>query len=410
MLGNATAYIEAGNIRSNTAPAGYTAYAIHAANSTIKAQGGTIGGDSAQGNTRGGGVYLGADAHLIASSSFSVRNNRNTSNAACNVFVYSSSARISFESNFTGEIGITSFDGQIISTQWNNSSNIVPDGGKANYYFDNDTKLGLIKFRMHESASHAHTSKLTAAQLNASDTLSTGSYFLTEDIILTRTIYISGNVVLCLNGHKITFAAETQSVAVGGYGDQNKAATMFKVVGEGNVFSLYDCTSKLTHQSDEWGAPDQYTGTGELNGNDGFYFAVDVFSGGKFNFYSGKITHFGITVIRVDGVGSVFNMFGGTLTDCTMHYGTFRGISQSIYEYFGLTGGYVRLWNSGEFNLYDGIISNLASTPASSGAYATHFYIDGTIYVPNGCSMTMYGGKISNCMATNGSSVDVAAG
>ena len=397
MLANSTAYFEAGNIRSNSARGSYTAYALHVVNSTIKAQGGTIGGDSAQGNTLGGGVYLGTNAHLIASSSFSVRNNRNSANAACNIFAYSSSARISIENNLTGEIGITSFDGQVISTQWKTASNIKADAN--GYYFENDTKLGLIKFRMTAQANHAHTTRLTAAQLNASDTLAAGTYYITEDITLTRSITISGNVVLCLNGHKIIMAASTQSVAVGSWG----SPTIMFTVNDGNTFNLYDCTEKITH--DAQGYYTGRTGNGALDGNDGLYRAVVVNAGGIFNLYSGKITKFGLGAIRVNGVSAQFNMFGGALVETTIRYGSQQSWYNNNTNWSVWTdSGYVAVSNYGEFNLYDGEISGLrAGSTFGVSDYGVLMIEYGAILITGRSQFTMYGGKIANNQGSSAS-------
>ena len=77
-----------------------------------------------------------------------------------------------------------------------------------------------------EHADHSSWTELTAD----TTTLSTGSYYLSDDVTATYSIAIDGEVTLCLNGHVL-----------------NLNGNRINVSGSGNSLTLCDCNS-TTHK------------------------------------------------------------------------------------------------------------------------------------------------------------------
>ena len=143
-----------------------------------------------------------------------------------------------------------------------------------------------------------------------------GCYYLTDDVTLSgRNVWEPpSDTFLCLNGHTITGAAGTSTIAV----------------GDGVNFILTDCkgSGKITHGSSDAigcgvkviGSFTMYSGsiTGNHNSDGG---GVRVENTGSFTMYGGSITGNsvsgsggGVYVSAQDGTQGRFAMYGGSIT------------------------------------------------------------------------------------------------
>lgn len=179
--------------------------------------------------------------------------------------------------------------------------------------------------------------------------LSAGYYYLTDNVNLTETWIPQNNVVLCLNGKKITMNADDKAVIE---------------VDSNNSFTLCDCKGegKVTHGTKPDGT-NKYSGSG-----------VNV--KGTFTMYGGSIS--GNTADQGGGVYNrgTFNMNGGTIT-----------------SNIAINGGGVYI-NKGTFNMYGGTITGNKAEQTNGTAYGGGVYNQGTF--------NMYGGEITNNTATVG--------
>ena len=215
-----------------------------------------------------------------------------------------------------------------------------------------------------------------------------GGYYLTQDVKL-NSIWEPSDVVLCLNGHKMTFSGDG-------------------VVGipEGKSLTLTDCktTGKLCREGSEvhkkWG--------------------IDLLAGSTFDMYGGTITGFQHGV-SFSGGGVTFRLYGGTITENeTVHgagvfcwggnnnYSTFimygGKITNNHATYSGSdinvkpSGGGVFLREYSKFEMHGGEITGNTAT-YGGGVYC------GAIVVPNTAEMILHGGKITGNTATYGGGV-----
>lgn len=193
----------------------------------------------------------------------------------------------------------------------------------------------------HDEVFGANHANATAISTAVSE-LPSGSYYLTQDIVLTEMIEFFQNedTKLCLHGHSITISGNH----------------IFKVFTN-STLSIYDC-----------GGEDN---CGTVLGGKGVYVM-----GGTLNMYGGAIKEgyggYGIGCgVTVSGNG-VFNMYDGKITD---------------NKASGNGGGGVCVGSSGTFNMYGGTISN---NSASKKDGAGVFVSDAT------ATFHMFGGSITN--------------
>ena len=211
-----------------------------------------------------------------------------------------------------------------------------------------------------------HTTDVEFTKWTTNNSLpASGAIFLDTDVTLSQELAISsGELKICLNGHKI--------VSNGTY--------LFKLDGTAKV-SITDC--KAAEKKGTLSAPNGYAVyTGKNN------------TGVVFNLYHGIIT--GCTsgnsgsAANLQGKGT-FNMYGGEIS------GNKGGGSGTIY-----------MANTAKFNAYGGIIQNNkagsggAFNLASSGAVLT---VDGATITNN--KATSYGGAI---MAASSAKVNIISG
>ncbi len=207
---------------------------------------------------------------------------------------------------------------------------------------------------------HPSGTPLTASSFESGGTyyegeLGTGSYYLTEDIVLHNNIKINGDVNLCLNGHMITGTGTNTVITV-------KA---------NHKLTLFDCM-----EGDEGHAHDYYVG------DNGVY----EFGSGTNLIYGGVITggnsHAGGGVNVEDGAG--FVMYGGTIAGNTV-----TRDSDDAGDYPGRGGG---VYAGGTFEMNGGAISYMNGGAISYNTAA----IGGGVSVRENVTFTMTKGEISH--------------
>lgn len=215
-----------------------------------------------------------------------------------------------------------------------------------------------------------------------------GGYYLTQDVKL-NSIWEPSDVVLCLNGHKMTFS---------GYG-------AVKISGNGKL-TLTDCgtTGKLCREGNE-----VYKKGG-----------ISLSTGSTFDMYGGTITGFQ-NGVSTDQVGGTIHLYGGTITGnetvhgagvfcwgsssnpstfimyggkITNNHATYSGSDINVKP----SGGGVFLREYSKFEMYGGEITGNTAT-YGGGVYC------GAIISPNTAEMILHGGKIIGNTATYGGGV-----
>lgn len=196
-----------------------------------------------------------------------------------------------------------------------------------------------------------------------------GSYYLLNDVTLTKTWKAPSGITLCLNGHAIHAAWKTAAIEL-----KDTYIT----------FNLTDCGTdgKVTGNINNSGGVDEASG-------------VIIGARATFNLYNGSICdntlysyQTGLKAGAVEANGT-FNMYGGSIKN---NQGTGWVGADSNYI------GGVLVNSTGTFNLYDGEISGNRSAHdnRSSGTFN-----GGAVYV-NGGKFTMTGGVIKNNRAGGG--------
>ena len=200
-----------------------------------------------------------------------------------------------------------------------------------------------------------------------------GSYYLLNDVTLTKTWKAPSGITLCLNGHAIHAARETAAINL-------EDSWGFR-------FDLTDC-----------GTDGKITGIVDSKGNVADSSGVIIGARATFNLYNGSICdntlysyQTGLKAGAVE-VNGTFNMYGGSIKN---NQGTRWIGADSNYI------GGVLVNSTGAFNLYDGEISGNRSAHdnRSSGTFN-----GGAVYV-NGGKFTMTGGVIKNNRAGVGDDV-----
>ena len=229
--------------------------------------------------------------------------------------------------------------------------------------------------------------KITCKGVSSLDMVKTkGSYYLLNDVTLTKTWKAPSGITLCLNGFSIQGAARTAALTLSTYG---------------SIFNLTDCgsTGKVTSTP--------YGSEGNRHDSSGVVVAKDV----TFNLYNGSICDLSLDAYQNDllagavEVNGTFNMYSGSIKDN-------QGDALQPTSTKPYTGG-VLVNSTGVFNLYGGEISgNYSSNKEATWAVA---YNGGAVNV-NGGKFYMYGGVIKNNTAgtskslSNGGAVYIGAG
>ena len=213
-------------------------------------------------------------------------------------------------------------------------------------------------------------------------------YYLTRDVTLNSS-WSPSDVVLCLNGHKMTFSGD--------------GAVQ---IPESKSLTLTDCktTGKLCREGSEvhkkWGIDLLAGSTFDMYGGTitGFQHGVSFSGGGvTFRLYGGTITEnqtvHGAGVFCWGGSSnhSTFIMYGGKITN---NHATYSGSDINVKP----SGGGVLLREYSKFEMYGGEITGNTAT-YGGGVYC------GAIISPNTAEMILHGGKITGNTATYGGGV-----
>ena len=216
--------------------------------------------------------------------------------------------------------------------------------------------------------------KITCKGVSSLDLIKTpGSYYLLNDVTLTKTWKAPSGVTLCLNGHAIHAARSTAAINL-------EDSWGFR-------FDLTDCGTdgKITGNINAWGGVDEASG-------------VIIGARATFNFYNGSICdntldsyQTGLKAGAVE-VNGIFNMYGGSIKN---NQGTSWVGAESNYI------GGVLVNSTGTFVFMGGEISGNRSAKdnRSSGTFN-----GGAVYV-NGGKFKMTGGVIKNNRAGVGDDV-----
>ena len=361
----------------------------------------TMSGGSITGNSgTGGGVYVSAGSN----TSFTVSGSAQiTGNTGSNVYLDKNKDGESNTINVNGVLDSTASIGVSVETanqvvamniSEENAKRFISDNKKYSLQYDSTSQtLTLVGHDNHPICGDVtctdgeHAVKTTWRSISTEAELKAviigGCYYLTQDVEIKDTWKPKSGVVLCLNGHSITFVN----------GDNYSVIEV-----NTGTFTLCDCSSgskgKITH--------------GYSNSNKKYLGRGVSVNGGMFNMYGGSIT--GNTVQNGSGGGvyvknATFNMYGGSITGNTsspaggvyvgengtfnMNGGEITGNTSSSY------GGGVYVYNGAEFTMTGGSITdNVAGASNENKSYGGGVYSTGTF--------TMTGGSITRNKAKYG--------
>lgn len=195
--------------------------------------------------------------------------------------------------------------------------------------------------------------------------LPAGTYYLTKDIRIDKSIRIEGEVTICLNGHDI-------------YIDKGVAA--FRITqntpgSKGGYLKLTDCQER-----ERWG---EITSKDTANRGNGVTIIY-----GTFDMYGGKIKGCRRGVF-VDS-SSTFNMYGGEISENELNGVTLTNSSNARFNMYGgeinrNTEYGVEIMKGATFNMYGGVIKDNPSRIQHIGVWC------------QGGTFKMSGGEISSC-------------
>ena len=222
----------------------------------------------------------------------------------------------------------------------------------------------------------SHTNVTWTGVSSLSEITGTGSYYLTDDILMDRDLNITGTVDLCLNGHQIY----TQTS--GGRGTvkiQTGAALNVCDCSEDESGLITQCRGSYAIENS--GTLNLYSGSVERSSDDNEA-AVKVNAGAFFNMYGGKI---GGNAKAILSNGTV-NVFGGTVrakrgaievkagSEVTVSGNAALSVTEEGYSTIAIYGGVVNI----------------------RGGTVTNDYGSAAVYVPYGEStLNISGGEIS---------------
>lgn len=192
------------------------------------------------------------------------------------------------------------------------------------------------------------------------DELSPGNYYLTGDVTVTMKdhIQITGNVTLCLNGHKF-------NLNKGGFAVNGGSLTLCDCKHSG---SITDCTGPFVVSVSRNGTFHMFSGSitgNHLTSNDNSS-TVIVEAGSTFNMYGGSITGNTAddTVRSCGGVlvfGGTFNMSGGAITGNTAAGQALFGSGGGVFVESRFSGGSSTFTVSGSAVIRDNTAKGSAS-------------------------------------------------
>ena len=365
---------------------------------TFTMSGGKITGNSGT----GGGVYVssGSDTSFTVSGSAQI-----TGNTGSNVYLgeykgQSNTINVNGVLDRTASIGVSVETANRVVAEnisEENAKHFTSDDKKYSLQYDSTSQtLTLVGHDKHPICGDVtctdgeHAVKTTWRPISTETELKAVQmgcyYYLTQDVEIKDTWKPKSGVVLCLNGHSITFVN----------GDNYSVIEV-----NTGTFTLCDCSGskgKITHVYSS--SNKKYPGRG-----------VSV-NGGMFNMYGGSIT--GNTVQNGSGGGmyvknATFNMYGGSITgNTTTNAGGGVYVTQNAEftmnsgEISGNTtttsfGGGVCVAGQGKFHMNGGSITDNAASSNENKSYGGGVYSAGTF--------TMTGGSITRNKAKHGGGV-----
>ena len=257
-------------------------------------------------------------------------------------------------------------------------------GGTHNTAIDNHTEENKLNFQPW----NPYEENPTKPEMPTSMPAGVDGYYLTQDVKLNST-WSPSNVVLCLNGHKMTFSDNGYvKIPVNKRLTLTDCGTTGKLCREGNeVYKKGGISLSTGSTFDMYGG----TITGFQNG-----VSTDQV-GGTIHLYGGTIT--GNKTVHGAGVfcwgsssnPSTFIMYGGKITN---NHATYSGSDINVKP----SGGGVFLREYSKFEMYGGEITGNTAT-YGGGVYC------GAIISPNTAEMILHGGKITGNTATYGGGV-----
>ena len=312
--------------------------------------GGSITDNSAKGS--GGGVYVGSGSglYVYVGGNAQIAGNKAGTNETSGIYFSASDKKLTVNKLITdAKIAIDNTNPESYIT--GSTDNYTLSGGvltaplhKPHYLCGSSDHTGCT------SADCTKTGAVNFKKWEKSDSLPTsGNYYLTTNVKLSKEQTITGNVTLCLNGYKIEAAPDAiDNILVNG------TLTITNCVGSGSIVGV---DKKLT--------------------------GVNIQSNaGTLNLYGGTIKNF---AKGVENSGT-FNMYGGTITK-NSGYCNGAGVC-----------------NSGSFTMSGGDITyNTASQNRSDNGFG------GGVYSGAGATTRIYGGRITNNEANSQSGGDVYA-
>ena len=373
----------------------------------------TMSGGSITGNSgKGGGVYVSSSSN----TSFTVSGSAQiTGNTGSNVYLgeykgQSNTIIVNGTLDSTASIGVSvETANRVVATgiSEENAKRFTSDNDKYKLQYDSTSQtLTLVGHDNHPICGDVtctdgeHAVKTTWRPISTETELKAVQmdcyYYLTQDVEIKDTWKPKSGVVLCLNGHSITFVN----------GDNYSVIE----VRSGN-FTLCDCSGskgKITH--------------GYSNSNKKYLGRGVSVNGGMFNMYGGSIT--GNTVQNGSGGGmyvknATFNMYGGSITGNTTtnagggvyvnEKGTFNmnGGEISGNTTSSSYGGGVCVGRVGSFNMKGGSITGNISDSFGGGVFVisngkftmkggsitdnTSFSFGGGVYVSDNANFTVSG-------------------
>ena len=201
-----------------------------------------------------------------------------------------------------------------------------------------------------------------------------GVYTLAEDVTISGTLRVTGDVTVDLNGHILRYdeAADPDSI--------------FRV--KAGKLTLTDSCPAATHEDAKLPAG------GLITGGKGFKY--DNGAGQSYNYYGG-----GVYV----EAGASFVLAGGTIYACGVQSGANQAFGGGIYAEGGsvtMSGGAIRNCAvSADYGASGGAIyAKAGSVTMSGGVISGCSAMDGGGILTSGCTVQITGGRIENCKAS----------
>ncbi|MDY3304621.1 MAG: InlB B-repeat-containing protein [Clostridia bacterium] len=207
-------------------------------------------------------------------------------------------------------------------------------------------------------------------------TLTSGSYYLSDDLILTdeKKLNVSGNANICLNGHNLEANIIPGSGAVlnicdcsGGGTITNSGGHVIAFRNNGATVNIYSGTLKTDYEANTIIDFEGYTGnTLNLYGGTVEYEYNDVCTaiGSRtltVNLYGGKVTSTSANGIVV--LSGKINLCGNTEITAPNGYDSIKAYGKELIDAKGYTGGNIRILCSG-FSDGDVVVKNVTDETA----------------------------------------------